>query len=55
MISYSMSNCRMFEILYDHIGPPTLMLTIVSRMVNNLEARSPISFQHMSFWCLFLD
>ena len=27
--------------------PPSLMLTIVSRMVNNLEARSPISFQQV--------
>ena len=39
--------------LSDHIGP-SLMLTIVSRMINNFLAHSLI-FQHIPFWCPFLD
>ena len=31
------------------------MLTIDSRMVNTFQARSPISFKHITFWCMFLD
>ena len=37
-----------------HISPP-IMLTIEFTMVSIFLAPSLISFQHMSFWCPFLD
>ena len=34
---------------------PQLCLAIEPRMINKFLAHSPISFEHMSFGCLFLD
>ena len=34
---------------------PSIMLTIEPRMNSIVWAHSPIFFQHMSFWCPFLD
>ena len=31
------------------------MLIIEHKMVNKLQTRSPISFNHVFFWCPFLD
>jgi hypothetical protein len=38
-----------------HTSPPSIMLTNEPRMVNKFWAHGPISFKHMSFWCLFFD
>ena len=48
-------NKRSFELLKDYVDPPPGTLTITSIIANNFGACSPISFQHMSFWCPFLD
>ena len=37
------------------IQVPPIMSTIASTMVKEIWTLSPISFQHMSLWCLFLD
>ena len=34
---------------------PLIMLAIEPRMVSMLRARRPISIEHMSSWCQFLD
>ena len=54
-ISYSLSKWRFSYSLSDHIDPSQLMLTIEPRMVSIFWARSPISLEHISFWCPFLD
>ena len=54
-ISFSLSKWRLLCSLSDHIDLSQLMLTIEPRMVSIVWACSPISLEHTSFWCPFLD
>ena len=55
-MSYSSSNWRFSFSWHRHFSSLPIMLTIEpSRMVNTFRARSSISFEQMSLWCVFLD
>ena len=56
-IFYSLSMWRFFWVIKTiiYVPLPPIMLTISSRIVDKVWASSPPSFQHVIFWCPFLD